>query len=568
MTLSLRPEHLKRYKDVARLLVKHGRSDLVRAADADLALLDDDRSHWAAADGEPEALAADLEALGPTFIKLGQILSTRSDLLPPPYLEALARLQDRVEPFPFEEVERLVSEELGVRISKAFAELEATPVAAASLAQVHRARLRDGREVAVKVQRPGIRKTIVEDLEVFGEIAGFLDRHTDAGRRYAFQDMMEEFRRALLRELDFRLEAHNLAHLERSLRGFRRIVVPEPIDGYSTSRVLTMSYIHGVKVTDLAPVARAELDGRELAEELAEAYMDGILVEGFFHADPHPGNVLLTEDRRLALIDLGLVARVDPRLQERLLKLVLAVADGRGQDAAQLSIQVGTRLEDFDEDRFERQVTELVTTFHDSSLTELSVGRTVLELARRAAGSGLRPVPELAMLGKTLLHVDEIGRVLDPSFAPTRAIRRHAESMMRRHMLKTLSPSHMFSALLDLNELLQQLPSRLNRLFEAVLRNELEVKLDVIDEHLLMSNLQKIANRTALGMILAALIVGAALMMRVETAFTLFGYPGIAMLLFLAAAAGGFALAGSIVYNDYWREGREARRRRRRPGRR
>ena len=563
MNLSLRPEHLRRYKDVARLLVKHGRSDLVRAVDADLALLDDDRSLREAVDGEPEALAADLEALGPTFIKLGQILSTRSDLLPPPYLEALTRLQDRVEPFAFEEVERIVTEELGVRISKAFAEFESKPLAAASLAQVHRARLRDGREVAVKVQRPDIRKTILEDLESFAEIASFLDRHTDAGRRYAFRDMMEEFRRALLRELDFRLEAHNLSRLGESLRRYRRIVVPEPVADYSTSRVLTMSLIHGVKVTELPEVARPEIDGAGLAEELAEAYMDGILLEGFFHADPHPGNVLLTEDHRLALIDLGLVARVDSRLQERLLKLVLAVADGRGEDAAQLAIQVGTRLEDFDEDRFVRRVTDLVGTFHDSSLAELSVGRTVLELARRSAEAGLRPVPELTMLGKTLLHVDEIGRALDPAFEPTRVIGEHAESLMRRHMLKSLSPKRVLSSLLEVNELLQELPSRLNRLFEAVLRNEIEIKLDVFDEQLLMSNLQKIANRTALGLVLAALIVGAALLMRVETAFTLFGYPGIAMLLFLAAAAGGFVLVGSIVYNDYWQEGRRSRRRRR-----
>lgn len=563
MTLSLRPEHLRRYKDVARLLVKHGRSDLVRAMDADQALFAGDLASWESVDGDPEALAADLEALGPTFVKLGQVLSTRSDLLPPPYLEALSRLQDRVGPIPFEEVEAVISEELGVRTSKAFAELDREPLAAASLAQVHRARLRDGREVAVKVQRPGIRKTILEDLEAFAEIAGFLDRHTDAGRRYAFQDMMEEFRRALLRELDFRLEARNLEHLGESLKPFRRIVVPEPVDDYSSSRVLTMRYVAGVKVTDLPPVARGEIDGEGLAEELAEAYMEGILVEGFFHADPHPGNVLVTEDRRLALVDLGLVARVDPRLQERLLKLVLAVAGGRGHEVAQLAIQVGTRLEDFDEDRFTRRVVDVVGAFQDTSLAELNLGRTVLELARRAADTGLRPVPELTMLGKTLLHVDEIGRTLDPGFEPTRTIRKHADSLMRRHMLKRLSPGSVFSSFLELNELVQELPSRLNRLFEAVLRNEIEVKLDVVDERLLMSNLQKIANRIALGLILAALTVGAALMMRVETAFTILGYPGIAMLLFLAAAACGFVLVFNILYHDYWKEGRGPGRRRR-----
>jgi predicted unusual protein kinase regulating ubiquinone biosynthesis (AarF/ABC1/UbiB family) len=556
MALSMKPEHLRRYKDVARLLFRYGRGDVVRAMQADSGLFDEklEGVEPEEVDGDPEALAAELEALGPTFIKLGQLLSSRSDLLPVPYLEALSRLQDRVEPFPFEEVEKVVTEELGVRISKAFSEFDAEPLAAASLAQVHRARLRDGREVAVKVQRPNIRETVLEDLEAFGEMAEFLDHHTETGRRLAFSDMMDEFRRSLLRELDYRLEAQNLSHLRRSIRSYRRIVVPEPIEDYSTSRVLTMEYVRGTKVTELPPVARTELDGRVLAEDLARAYLDGILIEGFFHADPHPGNVMVTDDGRLGVVDLGMVGRVDEHMQELLLKLVLAIAEGKGHEAAQLTLQLGKRLDGFDERRFTREVADLVHTFHDSELAELNLGRVILELARRSAETGLRPASELTLLGKTLLHLDEVSRALDPEFDPTSAIRSHADSLMRRHMLKSLSPGNMFSALLDLNEFAQQLPGRLNRLFESLLKNELELNLQVIDESLLMDNLQKIANRIALAMVLAALIVGAALMMGVETSFRLFGYPGIAMLLFLAAAACGFVLVGSILYFDFWKQ--------------
>lgn len=556
MPLFPRPAHVRRYKEVARLLIKHGRSDLMRAADLDRALLGEELGDWDALDGEPEALAADLEALGPTFVKLGQLLSSRSDLLPMPYLQALSRLQDQVEPFAWEEVERTVSEELGVRLSKAFAGFETEPIAAASLGQVHRARLRDGTDVAVKVQRPEIRRTILEDLEAFDAVARMVDRHTDAGRRFAFHDLLEEFRRTLIRELDYRREARNMSRLAEELEDYARITVPEAIEDFTSTRVLTMTYIAGTKVTELPDVAALEIDGAGLAEELANAYIEGILVHGFFHADPHPGNVLLTDDRRLALLDLGMVARVDPRLREGLLKLLVAVTAGEGFEAARLALDLGHPLDDFDEDRFRRQVADLVGMFEERAIGEVNVGRAVMELARRAAECGLRPAPELALLGKTMLQVNEIGSHLDPGFEPNEVVRRQSESILRRSMLRAVSPRGLFSAALEANEFVQHLPSRLNRLFQAVLRNELGIKLDVFDETLLVHNLQKIANRIALGLILAALIVGAALMMQVETGFTILGYPGIAMILFLLAAACGFLLVFNILYADWWKERR------------
>jgi ubiquinone biosynthesis protein len=561
MALSLRPEHLKRYKDVAALLVKHGRGDLATfMAAADLELADEELA-GTTTDGGPEQLARDLEALGPSFIKLGQLLSTRSDLLPPPYLEALARLQDRVEPFSFAEVEEIVTNELGVRMSKAFAEFESVPDAAASLGQVHRARLRDGREVAVKVQRPGIRKVILEDLEAFAEIAGFLDKHTDAGRRYAFQDMLEQFRKSLLRELDYRREALNLKTLGANLADYPRLVVPQPIDDYTTSRVLTMDYVRGTKVTELSPLARQEpdFDGRVLAEDLCRAYLDQILVDGFFHADPHPGNVMVTEDHRLALIDLGMVSRIEPRMQEQLLKLVLAVVDGRGYDAARIAMQIGTVLDDFDEDRYLRNVGELVAGYQDLGPERAKVGRTVIGLSRQAAENGVRPAPELTLLGKALLHLDEVARTLEPDLDPNDIVRRHSDTLLRKQMLRRLSPASIFSSALEVQELVRQLPQRVNTLLDNLAHNRVSVKVDAFDEARLMDNLQKIANRIALGLVLAALIVGAALMMQVRTRFTLFGYPGLAILLFLLAAACGFGLALTIFLNDDWRVWRNRR---------
>src|ERR1051325_10432174 len=232
MALSLRPEHLRRYKDMALMLVRYGRADLVRSAGLEEAI-EGSQPGVEVAPEKLENLADDIERMGPTFIKLAQLLSTRADLLPQPYIEALTRLQDKVEPLPFTEVEQIVATELGVRISKAFAYFDSNPIAAASLGQVHRAALRDGREVVVKVQRPGIREEMSKDLDVLGEIADFLDSHTEAGRKFEFTTFLEEFRKSLLHELDYRLEARNLLTFSDNLREFDRIVVPHPVEDYT-----------------------------------------------------------------------------------------------------------------------------------------------------------------------------------------------------------------------------------------------------------------------------------------------------------------------------------------------
>jgi ubiquinone biosynthesis protein len=310
-------ERLGHYRDLAWFVAKYGRADFTHASTPDA-----------------EAFARDLEALGPTFIKLGQLLSTRADLLPPSYIEALSRLQDDLEPFPFLDVERVVGEELGVRLSKAFDEFDEAPIAAASLGQVHRAVMRGGREVAVKVQRPDVRERVLKDLDTLDDFASVFDRFTGSGRNVDAVRVLEEFRRTLMAELDYREEARNMVTIADQLRDFERLVVPRPIDDYTTARVLTMDYVPGTKITAVSPVERTEVDGAALADEFFRAYLQQILLDGVFHADPHPGNVLLTPDHRLALVDLGMVGRLSPAIQQHLFALMLAIAEGRGDEAA------------------------------------------------------------------------------------------------------------------------------------------------------------------------------------------------------------------------------------------
>lgn len=551
MSASLKLAHVKQYTDIARLLMKYGRSDVVKEAGWDDEVSAPASKDAADVTAKAEELANDLEAMGPTYVKLGQLLSTRGDLLPPSYIDALARLQDKVGPFPFEEVDAIVSEELGVKISKAFATFDVEPMAAASLGQVHRATLRDGREVVVKVQRPNIRQQIDEDLKALAEIAAVLDRRTKVGKRFHFSDMVAEFRKTLINELDYRREANNLNTLADNLAEFDRLVVPRPIIDYVTPRVLTMEYIEGVKINTLSPVALLELDGQELAEQLFRAYLKQIFVDGFFHADPHPGNVFLTTDGRVALLDLGMVARLSPRLQEHLLQMALAISEGRTDEVADVAIKIGEPTGEFDEKAFRENVDDVVLETQNATLGEIQVGKVVLDMAKRAGESGIRMPAELTMLGKALLQLDGIGRVLAPDFDPTSSIQRNANKLMRNRMLKSLSPGNIYAGLLEMKDLVQRFPGRVNRILDNAADNKLGIKFDTgIDAQGFMLGLQTVANRITVGLVLAALIVGAAWMMQVPTSFRIWGYPGFAMLLFLGAAAGGLALLLNIITTD------------------
>jgi predicted unusual protein kinase regulating ubiquinone biosynthesis (AarF/ABC1/UbiB family) len=557
VSLATKSRHVRLYAELTRLLVKYGRSDLVRdmraagfdggpGGVAELAAVDAN-----AGDGPPpeaEELARDLEQLGPTFIKLGQLLSTRVDLLPAPYTEALARLQDDVEPISLEEVERTFEDELGVDTRTAFASFDERPLASASLGQVHRARLRSGREVVVKIQRPDIRAQIKEDMEALRELADWLDQHTDLGRRFGFGELLAEFDRSLRDELDYRREASNLRRMAEIVEPYDLLVVPQPVDDFTSGRVLTMDYIAGRKVTSLHPLSRTELDGAALADQLFRAYLDQILVHGFFHADPHPGNISITPEHRLGMLDLGMVARVPDRLQDLLVKLLVAVSGGRGEEAARLAMAMGTELDDFDETGFVRGAAALVTRNHDLGVGRIDAGGLVMQLQRLSGESGLRLPPELAMLGKALLNLDQVACALDPEFSPSEAIQRHATEILQSRMRP--SKERMFAAALEAREFVEELPARVNKLLDSAANGELRLRVDAFDEKELLRGMQQLANRVTMGLVLAALIIGAAMLTRVQTDARLFGYPAVAIVCFLLASFGGAALLWSIAVGD------------------
>jgi predicted unusual protein kinase regulating ubiquinone biosynthesis (AarF/ABC1/UbiB family) len=361
---------------------------------------------------------------------------------------------------------------------------------------------------------------------------------------------LAEFRRALLRELDFRLEAQNLAIMRENLKEYHLIVIPAALEDYTTSRVLTMDYIKGRNISEVSPLSLLEVNGKRLAEELFRAYLQQVLIDGFYHADPHPGNVILTDDGRLGLVDLGMTARISPLLQKILLRLLLAMGEGRTEEAVEYAVELGEKVGEFKEREFTRRVNELIARHQNVTMREIAAGHMVMEFFLIAGENGIRFPTELAMLGKTLLNLDNITRSLDPTFDPNATLRHYAAHLFREKMRKEVSTSTVYETLMEAKEVLQLLPKRINRIMEVLAGNELRLRVDSIDEKYLMTGLQKIANRLTAGIILAAVIVGAAMLMQVDTPFKLFGYPGIAIIFFILAALGGLWLAFSIIFHD------------------
>jgi predicted unusual protein kinase regulating ubiquinone biosynthesis (AarF/ABC1/UbiB family) len=311
-----------------------------------------------------------------------------------------------------------------------------------------------------------------------------------------------------------------------------------------------MEYIPGKKITEVSPLRFMDMDTAGLAVEVFRAYLKQILVDGFFHADPHPGNVFLTDDNRIALLDLGMVSHINETFQEKLLQLLLAISEGRGDEAAEIAIRMGEPKPNFDKADYKHRVAGLIARQADTTLERIDAGHVVLEITRISADCWFRMAPEFTMIAKTLLDLDRVVYTLAPDFDPNAVIRQEASSILIQRVAKSIRPGSILSSVVEAKEFVEKFPSRVNKILDVVGNNEMKISVDAIDERVVLDGLQKVANRITLGLILAALIVGAALMMRVETSFRILGYPGLPAIFFMLAAIAGVILAVSIAFYD------------------
>lgn len=542
-------QQLARTSRILRFLVKYRHSGMFTGWDLRVPL--DVAVETESVDHKPDQFVDDLEALGPTFVKLGQALSTRPDLVPPAYLTALTRMQSQVTQTPWPEIRAQLESALGETVESRFASFDIVPLGSASLAQVHRARLHDGRVVAVKIQRPGIAEEVSHDLATLGSIASGVDHTTGLGQRVRFTDWVHEFRRALIAELDYSLEAANLERFSDHLAEYPDLLVPKPVWELTRTRVLVMELITGVQpeasVRERLPRYLLE----RLCESLLRGYVDQMFVHGEIHADPHPGNMLITSDGRMGIFDLGMVVHVPPRQRMRLLKLMFSAIDGRGDDAVEEVIALSTRLEDFDEERYLREAGQMIARYAaHSDLQGYSEGRLMLDLTRIGAACGLRSPPELSLLGRALLHLEGVCRLLAPEMKIRPVLEDHFPRVVRAQMQRSMSLPSLAVEAVELQALMQDAPRKVSAALSLLAENRLQVRVTGLQESRLMENLQKIANRIAAGVVIAALILASALLLRAQPGGIMSGYSKLALLLFVIATALGLGLVISALFHD------------------
>jgi ubiquinone biosynthesis protein len=459
-------------------------------------------------DDHATGLASALEELGPCFIKLGQLLSTRPDLLPPRYIAALSRLQQDIMPVPSEKITNIIESELGAPMADLFQEFDCEPLATASMAQVHRAVLPDGREVAVKVQRPGVRQRIEIDIEIMHEVARFATKYTPYGGRYAIPQIVRELEHSLNQELDFRLEADSTRLIGRQIADFQLLTTPTVYSDYTSRRVLTLSFVRGRHLQDVSREELDALDSRAIAKDLLSAYLRQIIVDGAFHCDPHPGNIFLTDNGQLALMDFGMVGRFDSGQKDNVILLLLAFAERQGDRVADTYLKMIEVPKHFDRRAFAQDISTLVSRYHDMSGGRMSMGTALLDLTRVAQANAVAVPSVMTLLGKAFLNLDGAIRVLSPELDPVQLIRDYMLQVMEKRIESQLTPGRIFAWVLDMKHLFENAPRRTDMVLDKLANDQLTVRLEVEHVDEVVKSLNRAANRLSLSMLLASFVIG------------------------------------------------------------
>jgi len=546
-------KNIKRLRQILRVLAKHGFGYLVDKLNAEQRVLgrlltsfQPIRKRQFLHMVEPVRLRTALEELGPTFIKFGQVLSTRPDLLPPEFCREMEKLQDNVPACHFCDMEGQVETELKRPISDIFSSFSSGPMAAASLAQVHRARLKDGRRVVVKVLRPGIEELVANDLEILAFLASKVEQYVEESRAYNLMGMVRELKKSLARELDFNIEAANAQRFREMFADDPTVYIPQVFLEQSGARVLTMEEIQGIKITDMEALAAAGLDRPTIAVNGANAYLKQIFGKGFFHADPHPGNLFVLKENRVVFLDFGMTGRLHPHIKSQIIKILHGIIHGDMAMMSEAAAALGTTDEHTDFRSLELELSDFVDRNYVASLKDIRVGENFAQLMNILTGNKVKLAPELFLLARTLMTIEGVGKRLDPEFNLIELLEPFIKQLLKeRHSPRKIAQDLMKFMGWAYNFIIA-LPRDMREIVTKLKKGKLHIEFEHKGLEDLISELDRLSNRIAFSLIIAALIVGSSIIMHADKGVKILGHPVLGVLGYLLAGFLGLWLAWSI----------------------
>ena len=545
--------HLNRYRQILAVLFKYGFGDLLEMLKIDqyievgLQMISRKRASRDERLSRPQRLRMAFQELGPTYIKLGQILSTRPDLVPMEYIDELSKLQDKIPAFPFEQVRNVVNAEFGMPPEDLFDTLEEEPFASASIGQVHRAVLKDGESVAVKFQRPGIQKIIEVDLEIMLHLATLAEHHIEELSFHRPVKIVEEFAKTLEKEIDYKNEATNMERVARHFLDDPHVYIPKVYRETTTTRVLSTEFVEGIKISDIEKLEAAGLDRKIITARGADLVLKQIFVYGFFHADPHPGNIFVLPDNVICLLDFGMTGIVDRQTREDFVDLLDSIVHQNEIRASQALLKLTDWEYEPDRRRFEREVADFMGRHLYKPLKDIELGRLLQELLELATALRLRIPPDIFLMMKAFSTVEGVGHLLDPSFDMIA----QATPFITEVKLARYKPQRIADDVYDLTSRLlhffQQFPKDLLDLASLIRQQKLGIQIENQGLNRMLSTHDQISNRISFSIIIAALIIGSALIVISEIPPLLYGISLIGIIVFLAAALMGIWLLVAIL---------------------
>lgn len=545
--------HVQRYRHILTVLFKYGFGDLVdvlkieQYLEIGFQMVSRKRREKIEKLSRAERVRMAMEELGPTFIKMGQILSTRPDLLPVDFIRELPKLQDDVPSFSFSEVRTIIEKEIHKPLEDQFSFFDEKPLAAASIGQVHKARTLGGDEVVVKIQRPGIRRTIEVDLEIMHHIAGLMEKHLDGWDLQHPTKIVEEFARTIEKELDYSLEAAFMERFARQFAGESAVHVPMVYREATTDRILTMEYLQGVKPSDLEKLKKEGLDPVIIARRGFDLIMKQIFVYGFFHADPHPGNIFILPDNIIAYIDFGMMGRINMESRENFADLILSIVQRDEKKAADAILKLTVCDEMSDHTSIEADVSEFMELHCYRPLKEVEIGKLLHQLLDLTTRHRLNVPPDLFLMIKALSTVEGLGRTLDPEFDVTG----QAAPFVRRLQFNRFSPyriaKDMAGSGAEAFRLMKEVPGEVRAILRLIKQGKVKIEFEHRGLQPMLTTHDKISNRLAFAIVLAALIIGSALIVLSDIPPKWHEIPVIGLIGFLFAGIMGFWLLISFL---------------------